>query len=435
MKHSLSGVLSGKKELIKLFSMAAVLAFAVGALSSIFVAQTSLPTISVIVLAGCIVLIVFALLARELWDSLSFKDDLKAVVFIDPKENAVIDVKSYDFANDLTRILSAVKAENRSIFSEWENGPLVATRAPGKKERKEQEPEAKSSKQKQRYVAIKKLTGEAANITAPSSAKLLNESISFLMLESLSTHLSTYFNDWDEDKYITEYTRDHIPGVLLKNRVLNLLSTPIEQRDVFLDAFPDGSDAKEGEVISLWGSDGSMYSRFDLILPKGSKIEHDEIGHIKISTPRLTLEILNRYSGTSKPVSRSFIENYIGRGYREIECRQVEITMKCKIKPMSLLSTAGWRYYHWLDSYRSRARHEMHFDQFQEDIHWSSIEHTLFALRGRFRALHRHIDAALENEEVGSNIENNGKDKELDPKAVNDAGVENEVVVTKDEKA
>jgi hypothetical protein len=309
-------------------------------------------------------------------------------------------VKSYEFAKDLTRILSAVKAENRSIFSEWENSPLVATKGSEKEDSKNEEPKAEKTEEKPTYISIKKLTGEAAEITVPSSAKLLNEAISFLMLESLSTHLSTYFNDWDEDEYITEYTRDHIPGVLLKNRVLNLLSTPIEQRDVFLDVFPDGVDSKEGEVVSLWGSDGSMYSRFDLILPKGSKIEHDEIGHIKIYTPRLTLEILNRYPGTSTPVSSNFIENYIGRGHREIQCRKVLITVKCKIKPMSLLSSAGWRYYHWLDSYRSRARHEMHFDQFQEDINWSSIEHTIFALRGRFRALHRHIGAAVKNEEA-----------------------------------
>lgn len=404
MDRSLSGVLSGKKELIKLFSMAAVLAFAVGALSSIFVAQSVMSTFTVIALAGSIVLIVFALLARELWDSLSFKDDLVAVVFIDPQENEVIDIKSYDFANDLTRILSAVKAENRSIFSEWENNPLVTRKDFEKKGCKNKDIKLEDSDSKPKYLFITKLEGEAANIAIPPSAKLLNEAISFLMLESLSMHLSTYFNDWDEDEYITEYTRDHIPGVLLKNRVLNLLSTPIEQRDVFLNAFPEGMNAEKGEIVSLWGSDGSMYSRFDLILPKGSKIEHDEIGHIKISTPRLTLEILNRYPGTSDHVSSSFIENYIGYGHKDVECRQVLITVKCKIKPTSLFSATGWRYYRWLDSYRSRARHEMHFEQFQEDIKWSSIEHAIFALNNKFRALHRHIDLSAKNQEVRNDI-------------------------------
>ncbi len=97
MNPSLSGILSSKRELIKLFSMAAVLAFAVGALSSVFIARTSLPTLSVIILSVCIILLVFTLLARELWYSLSFEDELEAAVFIDPKANEVIDVKSYEF--------------------------------------------------------------------------------------------------------------------------------------------------------------------------------------------------------------------------------------------------------------------------------------------------------------------------------------------------
>jgi hypothetical protein len=397
-KNTLAEMLAGKREFLRLATLATVLAFSVGVLASLFAASTVVPIAAIYAAATLLTVIALALLAADIRKKLSFEDKLEGVIFIDGAKNELLDVRGYELAHDLSKVMAAVKAENRAIYLEWEKEPLV-------EKRKKAEPKPPSSKgegDEERkkdisYVSIVRVEVADDHLTRPRASHLLDEALQFVILEELSTHLSTYFTNSKSDQ-IAELSREDIPAFLLQNRVLNLLSTPIEQRDVFLKAFPIQDNRPKGIVYSLWGSDGSMYSRFDLNLPKNSKISYLSRGALRIETKRLDLEISGRYTGSSAAISRTFVDHYMGKAWDEVDCRRVEVTLRGRVKPLALLSDKGWEHYHWMDSFRTRLRKSIDFVSFQEEIHWSTVEPTLFTLRGQFSAIHKHLEQMRKGE-------------------------------------
>lgn len=399
-KNTLAAMLAGKREFLRLVTLAIVLSFSVGVLASLVAASTVVPTIAIYVTAALLTAIVLLLLAVDIRKKLAFEDKLKGAIFIDSAKNELINVRGYELAKDLSRTMAAVKAESRAIYSEWENDPLVQ-----KKKRVEPPPTSDDSEHKQKlrgepsYISIFRVEVGDDHLTKPKASLLLDEALQFVLLEELSTHLSAYFTNSNNDQ-ISELSRNDIPAFLLKNRVLSLLTTPIEQRDVFLKAFPVQENRPDGVLFSLWGSDGSMYSRFDLNLPKGSKVSFLSRGALRIETKRLDLEISGRYTGSTAVVSRTFVDHYMGRSWDEVELRNVEVVLKGRVKPLALLSDKGWEHYHWLDSFRTRLRKSVDLEAFLNEIHWSAVEPMLYSLRGQFNAMHRHLEH-LRNEERG----------------------------------
>lgn len=372
-KNTLAEMLAGKREFLRLVTLATVLSFSVGVLASLVAASTIVPITAIYAAAAVLTAIALALLAVDIRQKLSFEDKLEGVLFIDGAKNELLDVRGYELAHDLCKVMAAVKAENRAIYSEWENDPLVE-----KKERAEPKPQSPNGKDDENpkketsYVSIVRVEVAENHLTRQKASHLLDEALQFVVLEELSTHLSTYFNNSKSDQ-IAELSREDIPAFLLQNRVLNLLSTPIEQRDVFLKAFPTQEKRPKGTIYSLWGSDGSMYSRFDLNLPKNSKISFLSRGALRIETKRLYLEISGRYTGSSAAISRAFVDHYMGNSWDEVDCRMVEVTLRGRVRPLALLSDKGWEHYHWLDSFRTRLRKSIDFKSFQEEIHWVCV--------------------------------------------------------------
>ena len=340
-KNTLAAMLAGKREFLRLVTLAIVLSFSVGVLASLFAASTVVPTIAIYVTAALLTTTVLLLLAADIRQKLAFEDKLEGVLFIDGAKNELIDVRGYELANDLSRAMAAVKAESRAIYSEWENDPLVQ-----KKERGEPSPAPADrghnpeAREKTSYISIVRVEVDDDHLTKQKASRLLDEALQFVLLEELSTHLSTYFTNSNSDQ-ISELSREDIPAFLLQNRVLNLLTTPIEQRDVFLKAFPSQENRPDGVLYSLWGSDGSMYSRFDLNLPKDSKVSFLSRGALRIETKRLDLEISGRYTGSSASVSHAFVNHYMGRSLDEVDVRNVEVILKGRVKPLALLSDKG----------------------------------------------------------------------------------------------
>lgn len=373
----LESILSQKKELFRLFLIATVLALAVGVLSGLATTQTLIPPWATGVVATFIMLGSLALLASDLRSSLRFEDRISAVLIVDPERNALVAVKDYDFSEDLVTTLRAVKAENQSIYSEWTREPLVPLRI-GSESTALGQPTKEGSPT---FVAIVKVNDEHSISRRSEAARLLEEMSAFILVEELSMHLSTYFNDSEGDERIAAYRRDDIPGALLRNRVLNLLSTPIEQRDVFLSAYPRKEQRPDGEIHALWGSDGSRYSLFELVLPTGTTVQAAEHGSIRIATKRFSIEIAGKYSGTTAVVSRAFLARYVGVDPNAVACLNFSITLTGRINPLSLFTSKGWQYYLWLGSFRETLRKKCDFEVFQQEIHWGVIEPFLFAIR------------------------------------------------------
>jgi len=393
-KNTLAEMLAGKKEFLRLVTLVTVLSFSVGVLASLVAASTIVPTAVIYVVAILLTVIALLLLAADIRQKLSFEDCLEGVLFIDSEKNELIDVRGYELASDLSRTMAAVKAESRAIYSEWENDPLVQR----KTKTESTSPSAavghaedEESDGKITYTSIVQVEVEEDHLTKQKASNLLDEALQFVLLEELSTHLSTYFTNSDSDQ-IVELSREHIPTFLLQNRVLNLLTTPIEQRDVFLKAYPRGKKRPDGVLCTLWGSDGSMYSRFDLNLPKDSKVSFLNRGALRIETKRLDLEISGRYTGTSAAVPRAFINHYMERSWDDVDCRKIQVKLRGRVKPLALLSGKGWEHYHWLDSFRTRLRKSVDLKSFQDEIHWHAVEPMFYTLRGQFRAVHNHLE-------------------------------------------
>lgn len=368
-KNTVNQIIDEKKEFTQLTLVAVVLAISIGLFTSLIANKLAFWTVWVFAFAS---LACVGYFFRRLIKRLSFNEQIHATVFFHPTRNSLIPVEGYPFAEDMARTIRAIEAENKSIFSSWANDPLSKPREPVAA------PEDKKEKQ---YVAISRISAEDGALPAkPKSADLIEEIAQFCLLRSLSTHLSDYFNHTDSGA-IEELQRKDIPELLHANRVLNLLTTPIEQRDVFIEAFPDPDKRPAGEIHSLWSSDGAIYNRFDLVLPKDSKVTIPEPKTVRLETRRLVVEIRVRYDGMSANTPLLFEGEYLKIPSDEVDTRYLTVELVGHIKPMALLSSRGWSDYQWIDSFRELIRAEWDFEEFLRRIGWTSIQALLFCHR------------------------------------------------------
>lgn len=278
-QNTINQIIDEKKELIQLVLVAVFLAVSLGLVTNLIATKLEFWTVWIFAFASVACL---GALINRLVKKLSFDDQVQAIVFFRPTRNSLVSVKDYDFAQDMARTIRAIEAENKSIFSSWANDPLSKPRETS------MPPQGARDKH---YIAISRMsTEESETPPKPRSVELLEETAQFCLLETLSTHLRDYFDHTDSGA-IEELQRKDIPELLHANRVLNLLTTPIEQRDIFIEAFPDPEKRPGGEIHSLWSSDGAIYNRFDLVLPKNSKVTIPEAKTVRIETTRLIVEL------------------------------------------------------------------------------------------------------------------------------------------------
>lgn len=375
MSGYIADALNKKRELGKIIVLVALVGFAINVIATLVISNLKIDPR--ILWASASTILVFALIiyARTTIRMLSFSDDVTAAILIDRRDNSIIAIKGYEFSNDLAQTMEAIRAENKAIYSEWTKEPLFEqSSSPSNIDKKD--PDDDKS-----YMAITRVRGNFDR-PVPSSAKLAEEMSLFIALEVLSTHLSTYFNDRHGDKSIKEFSREDFPEFLLKNRILNMLSTPIEDRPIFIEAFPDPDNRPDGEIFSLWGSDGAVYSRFDLTSPIGSKLRNVTGNGVEIVTERLSLAISTRIGLSATGLTHPFCSRYIGIDWDNIEAIKIHISLKGNINPLFLLKSGGWDLYYWLDSFRDRLKKVADFEEFQARIHWHDlIEPLLFVNR------------------------------------------------------
>ena len=219
----------------------------------------------------------------------------------------------------------------------------------------------------------------------------------FVILEQLSSHLSSYFQEFDDqDNQIVEYNRKHVPDLLLENRILSLLTTPIEDRATFAKS-KLSSKSPDGTIHATYGSDGAMYTRFDLILPKGTKIKRPYPGVLELENDRVALTVYIDYEGYSTSLPHDFAEAFLGVPRHSIEPLQVNIFLITKIKILALLRWRSWRYYQWIDSFAERLRDFSQFSQFLEKIDWEATI-THFRIRNNIAKLRSKRRSEKQNE-------------------------------------
>lgn len=248
--------------------------------------------------------------------------EIDGFLVIDKSNKSVINIDSYDFADEMSRNIESAFHEDAGLKKIWSKT------------------EFQIEKRSDNYQEV---------------LKIINEAAEYYLLEKLSTHLSEYFNSEGHDKnQIVEHERNDIPDILLRNRFLELFSKPMEHRAAFL---PDNEEAKEEDddnrgIIVASFSNGAMFSRFDLTLPKDSKVKRNSDNSISIKTKRFTLNIASITSGVNTYIPWEFCEYYLKLKNPQ-DLSELIITFRIEIifHFGSFFRTIGWQYYQWIDSF------------------------------------------------------------------------------------
>jgi len=398
--HGIASSLSRREEFVGVVLVAVVLSVGTNLITSSVV--SSIPShrshilwIGIMCVVGPLIYLLVRLLAAR---GTSYA--MEAVFVVDPKKNQLVGIPGYELSEHLSQAVEAAFLENAALRSAWEKEPLV-TRDEWYEDSVEssgndgQDPDDATGKSREKDVSY--FTVVRVDVSEPETKRkseiLLGEAIEFVILNVLSMHLSAYFRDYPgTDKMITEYTRQDVPSLLLDNRVLSLLSTPLEDRAIFRDC-SFANEPPSGEIESVYGSDGSIYNRFSLILPKGTRVSRPSPGVLRLENDRIVLELAIRYERFSANLPLGFAEGLLGETNGRLNPRLVEITFTAKMKLQAVLKGRGWQYHEWVDSFAKRLQEYASFDDFLEHIGWQIVFTNLQATGRLFsRRLVAHSD-------------------------------------------
>jgi len=323
-----------------------------------------------------------------------------AFLIYDPEENEIVPIKEYAFAYDVEKTLNAAFLENNALKTIWEKERLrqrttskdeqAESTLPSDNEAAQVDNNNELGSPKPAYITLTR--GEAGeNLAEPRSAIILNEAIEFVVLERLSTHLADYFDDYpDDDKYKKEYKREDVPSLLLQNRILSLLTAPLENRAVFVEQ-TFSKEPPKGEIVSMMGSDGSLYQRFDLVLPNHTQISRPAPGILHFESERISMTLKASYQGFSLYIPWDFIGFYVGKNPEKMRELLVNISVDATIRRWGLFRNRGWNYYRWIDSFAESLERFASKDVFFERINWDALSAQLFVSNRRAKAKRRGL--------------------------------------------
>lgn len=396
-KEILNSILNKRAELTKLIFVVFLLALGTGLivnyLTKIFDANISI----ILILGSLIVFIVFAyLIISILFDC---KREISASGIVAIKNNKVISIDRYDFSERLSDTLNAIFIENEALKQSWELDFKIEDNSKDGETIVKNEKEIDAKEKAISYMSIVRVDKPENEIyKEKNSHKILKEAVEYIFIEKLSTHLSTYFNNYsDEDKILKEFTRTDFPNILLQNRIINLLSSPFEDRPIFLKA--KMKKDVDGEIVAIMGSDGSRFSRFDLVLPRKSKVIRKNDGTLQIKSPKLTMEFTIKYGAFGATLPRGFEYNYLGIDSKKISSTHIDINLKISINPLSLLVNRGWKYYNWIDSFIMGFDKMISFEKFISRIDWEGTLTRIIATNQRQKVAYLQEKKMKEQEE------------------------------------
>lgn len=258
-------------------------------------------------------------------------------LIIDKDINEIVHIDNYDFARTLTRNLKAAITEDKAIKMDWENSSF-------------------------KYDATqeKKKKGQ----------KIISELTEYYVLETMSTHLTDFFNLNNIDKeQLVELERNDIPSILLNNQFLELFSKPMDRRASFKKTENENSKPA-GKVVASF-SNGAIFQHFDFVLPKNSQITKDKNGYIEIKTKRLTLKYKTFFAGMGTVSPLGYEEHYLNLTDRKkFSTYRVDIELEFEIHFGTLLLKNGWNYYNWVDSLLEKLENKISKSAYFDRIDW-----------------------------------------------------------------
>lgn len=341
-------LISTRKNVFEIFVLTLVIALGVNLVSGSLSLIWSKSLYIQIVFSAVCISFGLAFLTGKILSSLTRVVSIEGVQLLDEKSNKIVEIERYRFSESSRDHMDSIFSENKAIKRLWESGSVAPS-----------------------------IRGEDGKYTRNVSQvhKLQREQLEYFILDSLSTHLTDYFNrNGLKGEAVITFGRRDIPAVLLDNRFLELFSRPMEDREGFRHhEAPSGPGA---EVVYAMGSGGERFDRFDLTLPKGSRIQRNG-QNILIVTPRFKMEISTEFEGYSTFIEPYFVEKYVGREWMGVGAYKISSLISVKFFPISIITPSGWGYYRWVDSFLSNIEKKISFRLFKEYIGWEIARTTM----------------------------------------------------------
>lgn len=278
--------------------------------------------------------------------------NVEGFVIYNEKKHEIIDVPEYSISTDMVKYLQAACTENKAIEKIWTSGTI------------------------NRFAARRNQNNESEGLVTPYCGDLFVELLEYCIIDKLSGHLSSFFTNHSERSEVTELCSTDVPDVLLKNRFLKLFSEDMDNRAIFACSDNPVEKSATGTVIMAYNSSGAMYNRFDLILPKGSKVLRKSKNKLLIDTPLLSMTIEIIHDSYSTTLKSSFKRFYVGIRDNPMDYKTFAFAIKVgvKFKWRIFFSKEKENYYAWVDSFMDAVESYASKEQFFNKINWNTVE-------------------------------------------------------------
>lgn len=132
------------------------------------------------------------------------------------------------------------------------------------------------------------------------------------------------------------------------------------------------------EIVAAYGPKGVIYEKFSLILPKRSIVSRPEVNKIEIETEKLKISMTVRFEGFSTAIPWMFKQYYLGiSNPLDITVYELNVDIQVSMKLRALFSSAGWGYYHWIDSFLDNIEENVSKEAFFDRINWEGVSTVL----------------------------------------------------------
>lgn len=344
-------LLSSRRFLIELFIAAIVLSLSINLISNAILYLEWVSPRNAFYLASMLTTICFGYFVIRFVKSHTNSYDFEGFLVLQKKENKVVKIMRYDYGYNLHRYLNSAFTENVALKRLWDKEPIC------------------------KGVVFDKDTG-SVSLVYGQGHRLIKEATEYFVLETLSTHLTDYFNrtPFKEEKLHT-FERNDIPDVLLSNRFLELFSKPMEERALFFDKDATNGKRKgkgEDNVVMSMTDRGAFFSKFNLTLPNGAQVSRDKSNALLIGTKRFELRIEVIFGGFSLSIPWEYKKHILGLDFDEAAGYQVHVRFETTFKLVSFLLPTSWDYYHWIESFMETFDKGFSKGRYFQKIGWES---------------------------------------------------------------
>ncbi len=334
----LSDVKKQKQNLIKNFLLVALLSTGISLVANYVTGETKKCLILFIGLI-CISLVSLFYFIDYLGQS-SSEMEIKTAIIID-KEKKPIPINRFSFSEDFTNIVHSVLSENKAYESLWQDSFM------------------------------------RTNNHLFKDNGFVNEFFEYLYVNWISLQLNSYFSIYDKDA--TEIVgREQIPNVLIKNRVIELITKPYNEREKFQKTSKT-KNTDDGEIVYLYGENEVVYNKLAIELPRKSKVFR-EGNALVIKNRNFIIGFESSFEGYTAVLPRYFERFYMSRSNDDTDSYLVRMKLSVKLKPFFLFSVRDWKYLGWLDQLESEFVKYFSFDSFITKVGFeqAATEHILF---------------------------------------------------------